>query len=352
MSSLKAVDFFCGSGGMTCGFRKAGVKVLAGIDIEEKCRKTYEFNNEGSKFIHANIKELTFEGLEKEVKISQNDNDLIFIGCSPCQYWSVIATKKEKSSETKNLLVDFQRFVDHYNPGYVVIENVPGMLTRKDESPLDEFLKYLSSREYSVVYDVVNVFEYGVPQSRKRFILIASRLENKNKLKFPEADTKKNPPTVRQFIGTGCGFKKIPAGHKDDTDFNHTCAGLGEKNMKRLRVTPHDGGTRMAWKDDKELQLLTYIGRDNCFKDSYGRMFWDKPGPTITTKFFNISNGRFAHPEQNRPISIREGATLQTFDKDYLFFGTSLASNAKMIGNAVPPELSKRIANMICTIHQ
>ncbi len=340
-TNLQAVDFFCSGGGMTAGFRKAGIQVLGGIDIDPACEKTYRLNNPESDFICEDIKKLAFSTLKERLKIARNDDRLIFIGCSPCQYWSKMNTVKTKSQQTKNLLSDFQKFVDYFQPGYVVIENVPGILKRLEESPLKAFLDFLDSQKYKYAKGILNASHYGVPQTRRRFLLIASRVvEN---IALPVADTKKCPPTVRQFIGDQQKFYSISAGHKDESDFLHTTSQLSGTNLERLRLTPHNGGTRMAWKNTR-LQIPAYMGKDDCFQDVYGRMYWDKPAPTITTKFFSITNGRFAHPEQDRGISLREGAALQTFDSDYKFVFDSQALAGRLIGNAVPPELSKRIA--------
>jgi DNA (cytosine-5)-methyltransferase 1 len=341
---LSAIDFCCGSGGMTYGFRQAEVNVIAGIDIDPNCKETYEVNNQPSKFIEADIKKLTEGELAERTRIKKSDDDLIFICCSPCQYWSKMNTDKTKSEESKNLLSDFQRFVDYFRPGYIVIENVPGILKRRDESPLTSFLDFLKTAGYEYAYCVVNASHYGVPQTRRRFLLIASRVVKK--VSLPIADTKAKVPTVRQFIGDMNTFTPISAGHKDTTDFLHTTAGLSVENQKRLKITPHDGGTRKAWSKTK-LQIPAYVEKDDSFQDIYGRMFWDKPAPTITTKFHSITNGRFGHPEQDRGISLREGATLQTFNFDYKFVSTSIGKIAKLIGNAVPPALSKRIAEAI-----
>lgn len=343
---LKAVDFFCCGGGMTSGFRQAGVKVIAGIDIDPKCKETYELNNKPAKFIEADIKKLTEAELIKKTKIKKDDDNLIFIGCSPCQYWSIIKTDKTKAKDSKNLLSDFQRFVEYFNPGFVVIENVPGIFS-KAESPLKDFIKFLAEKGYnSRPHQIINVSHYGVPQSRKRFVLIASRTKN---VLFPEADTELKP-TVRKFIGDTENFPKVEAGHRDESDFCHTVQGFSEVSLERIKLTPKNGGTRDAWKDT-DLQVNVYRLKDGnenfAFKDTYGRMFWDKPASTITTKFFSISNGRFGHPEQNRALSIREGATLQTFPTDYIFKANSIAGKARLIGNAVPPELAKRIAKAI-----
>ena len=346
---FRAVDFFCSGGGMTSGFRKAGVNVVGGIDIDAECMETYTTNNPDSKFIHADIQKLSFATLEKELKIKRNDKKMIFIGCSPCQYWSKIQTNKTKSEESKNLLKDFQKFVKYFKPGFIVIENVPGILNRVDESPLKAFLDFLKKEKYHYKCKIINASHYGIPQTRRRFLLIASRVTDK--IDLPVADTKTKLPTVRKFIGDKSKFKPIPARHKDATNFLHTTAGLSDNNLRRLMMTPHDGGTRSAWKDT-DLQIPAYVGKDNSFQDIYGRMSWDKPGPTITTKFYSITNGRFGHPEQNRAISLREGATLQTFDIDYKFLATSVAATARLIGNAVPPQLSKRIAASIVNCNQ
>jgi DNA (cytosine-5)-methyltransferase 1 len=338
MTGYKAIDFFCGGGGMTCGLRQAGINVIAGVDFDPQCKETYEANNPNSKFIEANIKELSVEYFEKEFSVKKDDDKLILIGCSPCQYYSIINTSREKSKESKDLLMDFKRFVEYYNPGYVLVENVPGIVTNK-ESILPDFLNFLHKKGYTVKYKIVDMSYYGVPQSRKRFSLIASRIDRN--IELPKPDEKQ--ALLEDFIGVKNGFQPIKAGHKDETDFKHTVSGLNKICIKRVKKTPQNGGSRLAWKDDEELQLECFRGKDNCFKDTFGRMCWKRPASTITTKFFNISNGRFVHPDEDRPISLREGATLQTFPKDYVFKTTSIAATAKIIGNAVPPEYARRV---------
>lgn len=336
--TLRAIDFFCSGGGMTSGFVRGGVDVIAGIDNDIQCKETYEINNTSSSFILADMFELKEEELAKRLQISKNDDDLIFIGCSPCQFWSVIQTDKTKSAKSKNLLLEFKRFVDYFNPGYVLVENVPGILRRKNESGLQLFIKSLEDQGYVVHCEIVNMADYGIPQSRKRFSLVATRVLKK--APFPKKESQQR--TVRDVIGK---LSDVAAGDKDETQFAHTVAGLREKNLKRLQKTAIDGGSWLDWKNDPELKREKYLG--NEFKDNYGRMWWDRPAPTITTKFFSISNGRFAHPEQNRAISIREGARLQTFSDSYEFKSTSIAGSAKLIGNAVPPLFAEKLAKAI-----
>jgi DNA (cytosine-5)-methyltransferase 1 len=344
MRRLKAIDFFCSGGGMSYGLYLSGIDVIAGIDIDVTCKKTYEKNIPSSKFIQSDISELEESGLGQITDILRDDDEMVFVGCSPCQFWTILNTNKTKSEKSKNLLREFMRFIEYFNPGYVIVENVPGIYHRQNESGLKKFVKILEQRGYMVYYKVVNLNEYGVPQSRKRFSLIANRVGKT--FIFPKPD-KKEKPTVKDFIGENNGFPRIEAGHRDETPFMHTAAGLSERNLIRIKHTPPNGGTRLSW-EDTDLQLDTYrkFGEKN-FPDTYGRMSWDKPSPTITTKFCSLSNGRFGHPEEHRALSLREGATLQTFPLSFVFETTSIAQTAKIIGNAVPVEYAKRIGKSL-----
>jgi len=331
---------------MTYGMRRAGIEVVAGIDNDDSCKDTYEINNPGSKFIHADVFKLTEEALAEEANLKRGDDNLILIGCSPCQYWSVIQTDKTRSKKTKNLLLEFERFVNYFKPGYVLVENVPGILGKKDRSGLGSFIENLKNKGYHVHYEIVNMNEYGVPQSRHRFSLLATRVHSK--AIFPRPD-KYRRLTVRNVLGILNGFEKIKPGTRDISNFNHSTAGLSEKNVERLRKTKKNGGSWLDWAGDKDLKRERYTGFG--FVDNYGRMAWDKPAPTITTKFNSISNGRFAHPEENRGISLREGATLQTFPKGYIFPHKRHSVSARIIGNAVPPVFARRLAETIIKAH-
>lgn len=342
--SFVAIDFFCGAGGMTSGFSQAGVEVLAGIDIDQQCKETYEFNHPNSKFINADIKKLKYFELENLVSIRKMDDQMIFIGCSPCQYFSTIKTNKSKSVESKNLLNDFQRFVKYYLPGYVVVENVPG-IAKSQDSPLQGFLNFLDNNHYKVSMDILRLEKFGIPQTRRRFLLVASRVD-KN-LSLPQELQLSKNNTVRNFIHPKKGFPILKAGSMDTSPNLHTVAGLSDLNLKRLSLTDKNGGDRLSYVNDKNLAVPCQFEKPKTFHDTYGRMRWDSPAPTITTKFFSISNGRFAHPTQNRAISLREGATLQTFDSSYRFIGSSIGCIARQIGNAVPPLFAMQIAKSI-----
>ncbi|MEA4852324.1 MAG: DNA cytosine methyltransferase [Paludibacter sp.] len=341
---LKAVDFFCSGGGMSYGMQQAGINVIAGIDVDKSCEETYKSNIKGAEFIHADVFDLDVTTLEEKLGLQRNDNELILIGCSPCQFWSIINTEREKSKKSKDLLKEFRRFVEYYTPGYVVVENVPGVLRRKHESGLDDFINWLNDNGYKVHFNVHEVSEYGVPQHRRRFTLIANRVSD---IEIEPEKCFGPKVTVRDVLGMQNGFAQIEAGHKDNTNFMHTTAGLRPINIKRLSLTESDGGTRLSYVENEDLAPNCHLNNKQSFKDTYGRMWWDKPSPTITTKFFSISNGRFAHPEENRAISLREGAVLQSFPKDYIFKTVSIEKTARMIGNAVPPKYAEAIGKAI-----
>ncbi|MFN7009305.1 MAG: DNA cytosine methyltransferase [Allorhizobium sp.] len=345
--ALKAVDFFCGAGGMSFGLSQAGINVLGGVDNARDCKLTYEKNVPGAKFIRHDITRLSAPELGRRLGLERNDPNLVFCGCSPCQFWSKIRTDKTKSVKTAFLLKQFQRFIKYFRPGFVVVENVPGLYRRKDNDILRCFLEFLADQGYQFTDGVVNANHYGVPQNRMRYLLIASRL---SEVKPMPASVTEGSFNVSDFIGTNNGFATIDAGHRDETDFQHSSASLSAKNIRRIAMTPASGGDRGAWSSDPELQLDAYRGRDTIFKDVYGRMSWDRPAPTITTRFISLSNGRFGHPEENRAISIREGATLQTFPKDYRFYSSNLNSLARQIGNAVPPALARKIGEHLIAV--
>ncbi len=346
---LKAVDFFCSGGGMSYGMQEAGIEILAGIDFDENCKTTYEANIKGAEFIHADVFDLKEQELEQKLSLQKNDDELVLIGCSPCQFWSIINTDKTKSQKSKNLLIEFSRFVKYFRPGYVVVENVPGVLRRKEESGLNEFIEWLKSNGYNNPhFKVHNVNDFGVPQSRKRFTLIATRL-SENEIKPIELEGKK--AVVKDVLGPENGFPTISDGHKDNSDFLHTVPSISEINKRRLKKVDKDGGNRLGFKDDPELQLKCFEGKDDAFKDTFGRLWWNRPSPTITTKFFSVSNGRFVHPEEDRALSIREGAVLQSFPKTYKFKGSSIANIARMIGNAVPPKYATALGKAIIQNH-
>ena len=346
---LRAIDFFCGGGGMTNGLIQAGIEVIAGVDLDPEAKETYEYNNRGATFVNADITKLPLDYFAKEFDVAQNDDDMVFVGCSPCQFYSIIRSSKEKSRKTKDLLLYFEKFIEYYRPGYILVENVPGIMSNK-ETILNDFLTKIDELGYGnkengrCVYDVVNMKNYGIPQNRKRFSLIATRLEKT--VHLPEHDN--HIKTVREAIGDENRFPKIPDGYRDENlERYHTTRKLAPINIQRIKKVKKNGGTRMAFKDNPDLQLKCYIGKDDSFRDVYGRLYWDRPSSTITTKFLSFTNGRFGHPEQNRCISVREGAELQSFPYQYNFVTKNIQTAARLIGNAVPPEYGRRLGLLL-----
>lgn len=345
-----AVDFFCGGGGMTRGLLDAGIQVLAGIDSNPDCRETYEKNNHNA-YIECDICELTPKQLLDRLPQLKEKDNVMLVGCAPCQPFSVL--RREEFDEngnpiphkSVNLLTEFGRFVKAIKPAHVMVENVPG-LKGKGNDVLASFKLMLTQEGYEWDEKILYAKDYGVPQNRRRYILIASRFF---KPAIPTA-THGNKPnlmpycTVHQFIAK---YPAIAAGEAHPTVSNHRCANLSELLLRRIKATPHDGGSRTDWPDDLVLEChKTFKGHT----DVYGRMKWNEPSPTLTVKCFSLSNGRFGHPEQDRAISLREAAALQTFDDDYVFYG-SVQEIGKQIGNAVPVLLAKVMGDYILEEH-
>lgn len=346
-SPLFAVDFFCGAGGMTEGLKQAGIRVSAGVDIDPSVRATYEANHGSSTaFKELDVRKCAGEEVLKWLPTNTNPDDVVLVGCSPCQFWSRMPSSKTRSLEGSLLLYEFSRIIAEVRPGYVVIENVPGLMKAGKDTVLRPFTTRLAELGYTaVIYRKVYSAWFGVPQMRPRLVLLASRLHTS--INLPPHD-KSLRPTVRQFIGPDNGFSALAAGQKDDNDVWHRAAALSSENLERIALTHHDGGDRSAW-SDTTLQLETYKHRKG-FANVYGRMWRDRPAATLTTRFNSLSNGRFGHPSEDRAISIREGATLQTFPKHYAFIGGS-PTVCKQIGNAVPPALAKALGQHLLELH-
>lgn len=332
---------------MSYGLMKAGLRVLGGIDTDPDCEKTYKANLPGSKYLKKDVSTLTARSVSAHFGIKRNDDRLVFAGCSPCQFWSKINTDRTKGRRTAFLLDNFKRFVADFRPGFVIIENVPGLLTRKSHSILPSFLAFLKDSGYSWAESIVDASTFGVPQHRRRYVLLASRVPSV----IPSLPTPTHTKaiTVRHRLSERPGLRALAAGEKDRRDRLHRASCLSEKNLLRLLRTPANGGDRRSWKGT-DLQLAAYEDKDDIFADVYGRMFWDRPAPTITTRFNSVSNGRFGHPEQDRAITLREGAILQTFPRRFRFVKANQASIARQIGNAVPPSLARAIGRHLIAL--
>jgi DNA (cytosine-5)-methyltransferase 1 len=328
-----AVDFFCGGGGLTRGLLDAGIRVILGVDSDENCRETYERNNPPARFLCKDIRILKPEELKPYLKGVKSD-DLLFAACAPCQPFT--KQRREFSNHhLRSLLGQVQKFVHAFRPASVLVENVPGILKVRGFSAFRRFEKELLASGYKISINILDAKHYGVPQTRRRLILIASRLFQPTPPKPTHGQGRRHFVTVRDAIGK---YPPIGAGENYAKIPNHRAASVSATNFKRLLNTPADGGTRFAWPKRLRLEChKEYSGHT----DVYGRLPWKRPAPALTCKCWSISNGRYGHPEQNRAISLREAAALQTFRDDYTFYGSSIAHIASQIGNAVAVRMAK-----------
>lgn len=335
---IEAVDLFCGIGGLTYGLQKSGIKVVAGIDNDETCKFAYETNN-GSSFISADIKKYSAKDINK---LYSNDAIKVLVGCAPCQPFSSHAFKNKSKNKTLDarwdLLEYYGKIIDETLPDVVSMENVRGIVKT---DIFKNFLNVLEKNEYYVDYRIVYAPDYGAPQNRSRLILLASKL---GEIKVPDpTHTKDNYVTVKDTIKN---LQPLEAGQTSKKDPLHKAKNISETNVQRIKQSKPNG----TWRDwDKKLLPECYK-RDSgqTYTSVYGRMGWDGISPTITTQFFNYGSGRFGHPTQDRALSLREGALLQTFPEDYDFGEVkSMTTVARHIGNAVPPVLGEVIGKTI-----
>jgi DNA (cytosine-5)-methyltransferase 1 len=308
---LEVVDLFCGAGGMSCGLQQSGLKLRLGIDYDSDSICTYSRNFPSSKAINADVADLSASQILTHLK---NPECFVLAGCPPCQMFSQL----HRSSRTVgDEFHQYLRLLWTLRPAYLVFENVPRIVSFK--SAWDLLLDRLQRRGYHVNYVKIDAAEFGVPQKRKRLVLVASRSE----FGFLPIE-KARRRTVRDAIG------HLP--NVDETIPNHLTMKLSDTNLARLKATPKNGGRSKP--------------KLSAFDDSYGRMRWDSPSPTITTRCISFSNGAFGHPSYNRAITVREAALLQGFPDDFEFTG-GVWSSARQVGNAVPPPVATWLGNSI-----
>jgi DNA (cytosine-5)-methyltransferase 1 len=246
--------------------------------------------------------------------------------------------RNNKLDFRRTLITYFADLISKTSPDYVLMENVAGLANLEAEN-LKYFTDILDQEGFFWETNIVNAVNYGVPQNRRRFVLLASK--NK-KIEFPFGDYYGKAQLYKTVRDTIEKLPALVAGEINNKIPNHKCANLSNLNKMRIKATKQNGGDRLDW--DKELWLCCHLDKDGnpkpVHKDTYGRMFWDKPSPTLTTKFNSITTGRYGHPTQDRAISLREGALLQSFPMDYIFYG-AMQNIAKQIGNAVPPKMAE-----------
>lgn len=334
-SSIKVVDLFCGAGGLTFGLELAGIEVVEGVDIDPACRYPYEANTK-ARHVQKNVHEYQASELRQAWG---NAEYRVLVGCAPCQPFSTYTQGNRGTYKTKWVLLN--KFAD------LVVDAKPDIVSMENVTPLErtltfcEFVQRLKQEGYHVSHSVVDCRHYGAPQMRRRLVLLASRFGSITMIE-PTHPNPENWATVEEVIGD---LPVIEAGSTDVDDHLHRSSRLSGLNLMRIKASK-PGGTWKDWphkliaKCHRKESGKTYLG-------VYGRMKWEKPSPTITGQSFGFGNGRFGHPEQDRAISLREAAILQTFPPNYTFVkpggAPAMKAVGRMIGNAVPPTLGKAI---------
>ncbi len=335
---IACVDLFCGAGGLTHGFMLEGLPVVAGIDLDPACRFPYEANNGQAQFVERDVSKVTID----EIRGLFGDAEMkILAGCAPCQPFSTYAQRYESDGEEGRwgLLYHFARLAEGVMPDVITMENVP---TVEKHKVFHDFKASLEKLGYEVWAEVVDSSRYGVPQMRRRMVLLASRHGSIEMI----GATHKKPKTVKQAIGR---LRRLSAGEAAPRDKLHVTSTLSETNLERIKVSK-PGGTWRDW--PKHLVAECHrVESGRTYPGVYGRMEWDKPAPTMTTQCYGFGNGRFGHPEQDRAISLREAAILQSFPRKYAFIPkggeVSFKVLGRLIGNAVPVDLGRAIARSI-----
>lgn len=331
------VDLFCGAGGLSHGFYLEGFDVVGGIDTDEDCRHAFEHNN-GAPFIRCDVAKLKPSEIEA---LFSPGKHRVLVGCAPCQPFS---TYNQKNSDPKwQLLKRFGSLIDQVRPDVLSMENVPRLLTFRKGTIFKKFVETLEAAEYHVSWDVLYGPDYGLAQTRSRLVLLASRL---GKIDLPVPTHKGKHRTVRDEIGL---LPRLRHGEVDDSDPLHRSSSLSEINLRRIAAAK-PGGTWKEW-DQGLVANCHKTETGKGYSSVYGRMSWAEPSPTITTQFYGFGNGRFGHPDQDRALSLREGALLQGFPPEYEFVAPGdrihLKTVGRMIGNAVPVKLARAIATAV-----
>jgi len=331
-----AFDLFCGCGGLSLGLKRAGFRVLGAVDIDPLSVETYRANHRNTLVWRRDVANLSVAAVRRRLRLRPGELDLL-AGCPPCQGFSSMRTLnggRRVRDRKKNLVFEFLRFAKGLRPKALMMENVPGLASDRRMKELCRGLRRLG---YDVSHRVLDAADFGVPQRRRRLILLGAL---GRRVDFPKPARERR--TVRDAIA---GLAR-PGGSGDPV---HDLIENRSSEVRRLiRRIPADGGSLRDLEGERPLKCH----RDfDGFKDVYGRMAWDRPGPTITSGCTNPSKGRFLHPEEDRAISLREAALLQSFPCDYAFsMRRGKAPAAVMIGNALPPAFGMAQAKQIARL--
>lgn len=338
-SRISVVDLFCGIGGLSHGFFKEGFKVVAGYDSDGSCEYAYQTNNQ-ARFLEKRIQNVSGREIRKHFGLA---DVRVLIGCAPCQPFSSYAQKSSDRAKW-NLLYEFGRLIKESKPDIVSMENVPGLEQFTKSSVFGDFISILLDAGFELSYKIVDCRRYGIPQHRKRLVLLASKYGPIGLI--PYTHTEHQFVSVRKTISN---LEKLSHGQASLSDPLHRASQLNQLNLKRVKASK-PGGTWRDW--HPSLRLKCHLkSSGNSYVGIYGRMLWDEPSPTMTTHCTGAGNGRFVHPEQDRAITLREAALFQTFPEDYEFSPGNKVTNIRQlstqIGNAVPVQLGQVIAKSI-----
>jgi DNA (cytosine-5)-methyltransferase 1 len=326
MKKRTAIDLFCGAGGLTQGLKQAGFDVVGAVESHQTYAESYKLNHPKTNLNLSDITKIDPLRYSNELGLKVGELDLL-AGCPPCQGYSTIGTRNRgKKNDPRNELVyEVLRFAIAFQPKTIMMENVPAL---NNDDRLKHLIDELEKVGYKVDHKVLKMSHYGVPQGRRRMIMLASRIDD-IKVVSQELDGDKMK-TVRDAIAF-----LPPAGQSNDPLHDDVYSKRTDKVKKLITMIPKDGGSRTDLGEEYQLECHK---RTTGFRDVYGRMAWDKPSPTITGGYNSPSKGRFLHPEENRVITLREAALLQTFPVDYKFsYKSGKTGIAMMIGNALPP---------------
>lgn len=337
----EVVDLFCGVGALSHGLLKAGLEIKAGYDTDARCKFAYESNNKAG-FHTRDVSKLTASEIKAHFT---GERPSVLAGCAPCQPFSTYKQRYDEDPQW-GLVKKFARLAVQVEPDYVTMENVPALERYKDGRVFGEFVSILREAGYSVEWTIAKCEEFGVPQRRRRLVLIAARHRQASALKVGRTAA----VTVQEAIGN---LPKLSAGETDPNDKLHVASSLSDLNIQRIKASK-PGGTWRDWPE--ELRAACHRrSSGKTYPGVYARMTWDAPSPTMTTQCYGYGNGRFGHPDQDRAISLREAAILQSFPRGYKFLPEtetpSMKEVGRWIGNAVPVKLGEAIGRQIVQLH-
>jgi DNA (cytosine-5)-methyltransferase 1 len=338
------IDLFCGCGGGSIGFARAGFRVVGAVEVDEASAEAFRLNTGVSPMVQ-DVRSVTGEALLRASGLAQGECTAL-VGCPPCQSYTVMrraSPMTDLDALRETLPDEYLRLVREIRPKFVAFENVPGMREGRGREQFEGLEAGLKAEGYLTTSIVVDVADYGVPQHRRRLVLVGGlgvrvAMPEPTHSATPSAD-RRTHRTVRNAIGR---VAKLESGEADASDALHRARSHGDMALRRLRAIP-EGGGRMDLPDDLQLE---------CHKDHrghydvYGRMRWDEPSPTITSGCTNVTRGRFAHPTQDRAITLREALLLQGFPRTSQLSGTD-DQMARQVGNALPPPVAAAIAKAI-----